>query len=258
MTIFRRILTGSALAVLATGLASADTLISFTVTIPATATDLTNVQNLVTSWDPGGTGTYNTTASDTTSFYSGQTGFATGITMAGLNAANTTYNLQSYDIYVAANLVGSYDATAGGSGAVGSVHVDSYTGVALGSALSPALTPSADSTNDLFNTGNSPLANGGPDPIKATAVNLGAGASTGTIGYNKTQGSDYGCVLANGPTACITYTPQSSGLGTVTGTSPLDFYLSTATETVAALTSGNVTFTNSQTVAETITVVYDC
>ncbi len=256
MTIFRRFLTGSALAMLATGLASADNIISFTVTIPATATDLVNVQNLVTSWDPGGTGTYNTTASDSTSYVSGLTGFQSGVTMAGLNAANTTYTLHSYDLVVQSTLAGSYTATAGPAGASGSVGVTSYTGVALGGPLSPALTVGSDSTNDIFYN------DGGPTAKTSQAVNLGPNASTGNTPYSNSKAVDLGFWQANAVSggsvsSSAFYTPITSSLGSVSGASPLDLYLSTATATTSILTSGNVSYVNSQTAAETITVVYD-
>ena len=145
-----QLLSAAALMTVASGVASADTLISYTVTIPATATDLTNILLTLPGWNPGGA---SSTASDTTSYVSTQPGFVSGVTMAGLNAPGTTYTLQSYDILLKATLSGSFttmnmpDAS---SSATGTVHLDTYTSAALGSPNNPDLTNTTDPANDLF------------------------------------------------------------------------------------------------------------
>jgi hypothetical protein len=261
MKTLRRILSVAAIAIGVTGLASADTVISFTVTVPATTTDLNNLLKQITSWNPGGTGGFNAVASDATWAYGGTaaTGFTTGVTMASLNAANTTYTLQSYDVLVKSTLTGSFSATATTDGTSGTVHLDSYNAVSLGSTMS-ALTIHNDPSNDLFTSGGNPPG-GGPDPTSSTTAfgPLSNGTSTGTISVGtKSNSVDLGDFESNGgPPSGHSYTPITTSLTDVSGTSPLNFYFSTLTSTDFSFTGGNANGAQATNVAETLTIVYD-
>jgi hypothetical protein len=249
--------------VAACGIAGADEIISFTVTVPSTATDLTNYLVQLTAWDPGSNATaQDGIASDSTSYVSGQAGFVSGVTMASLDAANTFYNLQSYDILVKSTISGSFTVTNPSSNtatALGSAHLDSYTSVALGSHNSPALTSAADPSNDLFYVGGTPANAGGADPTTPitnySGSTLAPGNSHTTTFSNRSNSVDLGDFYENGGGSL--YTPITSNLSNVTSSDPLDFYISTLTGVDTNITAGNVTTTNSTTVAESMTVVYD-
>jgi hypothetical protein len=263
MTTFRRILIATAFVTLGASLASADEVIAFTVTLPSTATELTNLQALVTAWCPGCTAT----TQDTTSSNSNPSGLlfgpalTTGVTMASLNAANTTYSLQSYDIFVQSSISGNFsvsNAAAATGVATGHLNLDSYTAVALNQPLSPALTNNSDPTNDLFHTGSLP--GGGPDPTTSQYVvnpSLVAGATQTSSFSNVTSSADLGCLLSFSISRCSFYAPISTSLGLVSGTDPLAFNFSTATEVNTSLSGGNTSTANTTNVVETVTVFYD-
>ena len=124
--------------------------------------------------------------------------------MASLDEANTTYILQSYDVVVGATLSGTFNATAtGGQAAHGTGGVASYTAIAPGSTLSPALTSRGP---DGAFPGN------GPDPKKTTTINENSGVSTGAINYTNSSVEDLGYTLANDSgggslTSAVFYTP---------------------------------------------------
>jgi hypothetical protein len=258
MKTLRRILSVAALAVGVTGLARADTVISYTVIVPATPTELTNFLAQITAWHPGASGSFDTVASDSSSYVSGQTGFASGVTMASLNAANTTYTLKSYDILISSAISGTFSATALTDNASGSVHVSSYTAASLGSTMS-ALTSASDPANDLFTSGSTPPG-GGPNPTTTNSAfgPLSNGTSTANISFSKSNSTDLGDYLVNGgPPSGHSYTPISSDLSVVTTADPLNIYLSTLTSAVISINTGNASAVQHTTVGETITVVYD-
>jgi hypothetical protein len=269
MTLFRRILTGAALAVTAAGLASADNIISYTVTTSSNPTDITNLQVLLTSWCPGCTATAQDgvgSMAEPGSYVGAPSVTATGVTMASLNAPGTIYTLQGFDIRVVSAITGTYTVSnsVDASTASGTAHVDSYTAVALGSTLSPGLTNLVDPTNDIFNDGAVPGL--GPDPAStAISVNLAPGTNTSGSFTNVKQAADFGCVVTLSFTAaCQSYdkvtNPQltfQSVPVNVASTDPLTFYLSTATEVDSALSGGNTSTQNSTSVVEQITVTYD-
>jgi hypothetical protein len=206
--------------VAACGIASADSIISFTVTVPSTATDLTNYLAQVTAWNPGSNATaQDRIASDTTSYVSGQAGFVSGVTMASLDAANTFYNLYSYDILVKSTISGSFTATnpsSNTSTATGSAHLDSYTSVALGSHNSPALTNTVDPSNDLFYVDGTRANAGGADPTSTTQTYTGStlapGNSKTTTFTNRSNSVDLGFLYVNGAPAGSAYTPITSAI----------------------------------------------
>jgi hypothetical protein len=218
--------------VAACGIASADEIISFTVTVPSTATDITNYLAQLTAWNPGSNATaQDRIASDSTSYVSGQPGFVSGVTMASLDAANTFYNLQSYDILVKSTIGGSFTVTNPSSTvtALGSAHLDGYTSVALGSPNSPALTSAVDPSNDLFYVDGTLVNAGGADPKSPTTTysgnTLAPGNSKTTTFSNKSNSVDLGYLYANGTPSVGLYTPTTSNLSNVTSSDSLDFYI---------------------------------
>jgi len=257
------------LAVTAAGLASADNIIVYQVTIPSTPTDLLNVGALLTSWCPGCTATVqDTTASVATpvTWVLAPSATAVGVTMASLNAANTTYTLQGYDILVTSSISGNFsitNAANASSNATGSLNESSYTAVSLGSPLTPPLTQIADPTNDLFNNGGVP--GNGPNPQTANKVLSGlAPGMTATKSFSNVTGSaDLGC--DENPSSpfsapCANFfqnLPTSIAGVSVTSTDPLHFYLSTATAINTSITGGNNNESQVTQVTETIDVLYD-
>jgi hypothetical protein len=236
-------------------IASADVVTSFTVTIGPNSTDLTNQLLQLTPWDPGNpVFTVVSDASWSAGVFTGSapTGYVGGITMASLNTSGLAYHLQSYDIAVSQTLAGSWQATAGGSGSAGRVDIDSYLAVSLNATMG-TLDATHDPANDLFNP------SGGADPTSANVnVNFAPGGSTGTQTVNKTNKVGLGYDLANGSPAIANYTPITTGLGAVESSSLLDFYLSTLTAVnLSGITSGSVTTSNTTTVTDKITIVYD-
>jgi hypothetical protein len=269
MTLFRRLLTGAALAVAVAGFASADNIIVYQVTVPATTTDLTNMSALLTAWCPG----CNANIQDTTGSIATPAGWvlapsatAVGVTMASLNAANTTYTLQGYDILVTSSITGNFsitNAANASSNATGTLNESSYTAVSLGAPLTPPLTQIADPTNDLFNNGGTP--GNGPNPLTTNKVLSGlAPGQTASKSFSGITGSaDLGCDdNAGSPFAkpCSNFfqnLPTSIAGVSVTSTDPLTFYLSTATAINTSITGGNNNEVQNTQVTETIDVLYD-
>lgn len=262
---------GVAMATMAVGVASADNIIAYSFIVTFTPTDITNIQALVPGWCPGcNLSAQDTVASGAEPAAYGVTATATGVTMASLNAAHTIYTLQGYDIRATSTITGNFtitNAANSSSNANGTAKLDSYTAVSLGSPLSPALSNTLDSANDLFNNGHLP--GWGPDPASSTITinNLAAGASqTGTFA-NVVQSADVGCDFfpdtTNAP--CAVYneiTPPNSLAGinvqTTNGANDfLTFFFSTATEVNSSLTGGNTSTANQTQVKERITVTYD-
>jgi len=280
MTTLRRILTVSALATMAVGMASANTiLIGFGTSIGPTSTDLTNVSALLPSWDPGNA------SSTTTSNVSGGS-YQTGISMASLNAMGTGYTLVGFNISVKETLTGDYTITntSTNSTATGSAYVDTYTAVALNGTLSPALTNTMDPTNDLYNesaTGvgfpQPPYAQGeqvtsiggGPDPNapSQSGLNITPGGTFTAPSINASSNwVDYGCEITNKVFAGCTELSASgaannlltTNLALVESANPnLTFNFSTATETDTALTGGNNKTTYATNVTEMVEVTYE-
>lgn len=275
MTTLRRILAVSALAASATGLMSASPIIiGYTTTTSAQLTDITNVTALLPSWDPGGT-------NSTTSNVSGS-GYTTGTSMASLDAANTTYTLVGYDIIVDTTLSGNYTITAGNNGAAGTVYIDSYSAVGLGSALGSMLTGNntiVDPTGDIFakaNTGIPPggalptSVGGGPDAYPSSqGISLSANQSQTYSSAASSGLVDWGCEVTNDANSAPGYCKDSnissaqfnllgSDFGLVTSANPnLTFYFSTATTTDTSLTTGNTTTVYNTDVQEAVTVLYE-
>jgi len=277
MTTLRKIFI-TALAVMAiSAVASASTItIGYQTIISATPTDITNTTASLTSFNPGG--------SDSTVSNVSGTGYTTGISMASLDAANTTYTLTGFNISVKETLTGSYTVTdTSSSDATGSAFIDTYTAVALGGALSPALSVSTDPTNDLFNcsltdtgahsgscSGSNPgeqptSVGGGPDPNAPSSgqfdLTTGQSFDSGPINVNS-KWVDYGCEVT-GQSFCNESNIASalsneltSGLGAVEGPSGLTFDFSTLTTTDTALTGGNLTTAYSTSVQEQVEVTY--
>jgi hypothetical protein len=250
MNTLRRILTGTALLAAASSLAFADGIVSYTATSGSVATDITNLELQLPGWDPGGSNAIDFTGSTT---------------MHSLVAPLTTFNLQFWTLQVTSAISGTFTITndpASGTPATGSATLDSYTAVALGANLSPALTGNADSTNDIFYIGNS--AGVGPDPTtsKLTITALAPGGSDTKTYSNVGQTADYGCFLNSGGNPTGVATPgcgndDIASLAYVESHDPLNFFFSTATEVNTSLTGGNNSAVQSTTVVETITLTYD-
>jgi hypothetical protein len=261
------------------GVASADTIISYTATIPSQSVELTNSSVLLPAWDPGGSSTQDTTkASDGSSPSTiGGADTAFGVLMSSLNTLGVTYNLVSYDILVTTTINGSFTATNNANSTTsssGSAQLNTYTAVALGSSNSPALTNTADPLNDLFYS-SSPAGLSAPgegaNALSPTQVDTGsnviAPGATKTTTFNGTGNAkntaDLGQYYVNGSGDTAGYTPITTAnqtvdptLALVTTTDPLDFFFSTATTVTTAL-SGNPATASFTKVAETVTVVYD-
>jgi len=273
MRTLRRILAGAALAIMAVGVASADNIISYTATVNFSPTDFANMQVLLTAWCPG----CNATVQDNTASTPEPAGYgvsttATGVTMASLNAPNTVYTLQGYDIRVTSTITGNFSimnaANASGN-ATGNAHLDSYTAVSLGNQLAQ-LNSVQEPTNDLFYNGNPSSYGFGPDPStpSISIPGLAPGTSQSVSFTNVTQSADVGCdFFPNKNSApCSSYSeikPPNSIAGinvqTTNGANDaLAFYLSTSTQVDSSLQNGSNTSTSNTTqVKERITVTYD-
>ena len=273
MTLLRRIAIGAALAVTATGLASANNIVAYQVTVGPTLTDLTNVSALLTAWCPG----CNSSPQDLiTGLTAGQNpvpwigtapAFTTQATMASMNAANTVYTLQGYDILVQTSITGNFtitNAANASSNATGTANENSYTAVSLGSPLTPPLTNIADPSDDLFFDSLEP--GEGPDAQTSnlTLPNLAPGAFQSMSFTNVKGQADLGCDFNAGspgfPGPCAFFfenLPTSISGVSVTSTDPLHFYLSTATAITSSITGGNNSGSQNTMVSEKITVLYD-
>jgi hypothetical protein len=284
MTTLRRVLT-TGLALLAGSVAaSASTLtIGYSTTISATPTDITDVLAAVLpSWNPGG--------SDATLSNVVGTGYTTGISMSSLTGG--IYTLTGFNITVKETLSGSYTVTndiSASSNAQGTAYIDTYTAVALGGPLAPALSSTVDPSNDLFTCnvtlvgktatgcpGTNPgeqntSLGGGPDPASASTANFnlapGASFNSGAINVNS-KWVDYGCeVLGNSfcnesnianaiGNELSSSVNGSLGLADVTGSSGLTFDFSTLTSTDTQVTGGNLSSQYNTQVSEQIAVTY--
>jgi hypothetical protein len=246
---------------MAASLASADNIISFTTTVSG-PTDLTNMAAFLTAWDPGSTGGTSVVASDSTSPYSALSGFESGVTMASLDSAGFTYTLNSYDIYVNGSIAGSFTAIAGETGVPsGHVWLDAYSALSLGGTMT-ALTSASEPTNDLFNGGALEPPADGPDAATAhKAIGpLAPNATSAPQTVSASAQSDLGCTIATGPgNGPCNSVPNFIGgdLSSVEGSSLLDFFVSTLTNTDTQFTSGNATTTNHTTATDVITIAYD-
>jgi hypothetical protein len=239
-------------------IASADIIVAYSTTFGPTATDITNQLMALTPFSPGASGL--TTASDgswSANFStSAPGGFTTGVTMASLNSPGVVYTLQSYDILVTQTITGNFSATAGGSGSTGTVGINSYAAISLGSSPG-ALVAGTDPSADLFNGGVGDNFQG-PNPTYSNiSANLTSGQSTGLITLNRSNKADFGSFLQGNSPPSNPYTPITIGLGTVKQSTPLDFYLSTLTTVNTSISGGNVTTTKATSVADAVTVVYD-
>lgn len=220
MTTFRRLFTTAGIAVAMCGFAQADTIITYTISIPLalTATDVVNATGTVTAWNPGGSN-----ASDFIVPTSGPT-------MASLPS---NAHLQFYDIVVSENVQGTIVIQNGNADAFGAANFSIDTQGALG--INHPISTDGNFTNDVFG-------GAGPDPKKVFNVSgLAAGATTSSS-FSITSTKDTGHLSDGATTAppdpwtayLFTFTSQgSSGLGG----------------------NGHLTFTDS--VLATITVSYD-
>ena len=260
MTTFRRILTGAALAVMAAGLANADFIIAYTVTLPSTQTDLTNLQANLTPWCPGCAGL--TVLSNAEPLGYGAPTATTGVSMDSMNAPSTIYTLQGYDILVKTSISGNFsitNAANSSSNASGTVNENSYTAIALNGILSPALTQITDPTNDLFYNGSVPGNGPNPQTASMTVSNLGPGQTQSTSFANVKDSADVGCdnFPDHSNARCAFYVEITNSLGLVESSSLLPFFISTATAISQTITGGNNTTAQNTNVLESITVTYD-
>jgi len=279
MRALRRIMTGAALAILASGVAMADDIVSYTVTIPATPTDLLNINKLLTAWHPGGSTTQDLIGSDSSlpAAYGGVPGgdtYLSGVTMASLNAPLTTYTLEGYDILVKSTVSGNYTITQAANAStnmVGSVSETYYTAVSFNGQLTPPLTANVDPNNDIFYTdGTTTDSNGpAPTPSQLNVPNLAPGQSLTKVVSASSIASlceniDGGNLPGNGPYPinglCLLTPPTTIGnTYTIDPTTndPLSSYSSTNTYVLIGGSGGQLGFQQNTKVAETITVTYD-
>jgi hypothetical protein len=279
MTTLRRFLITAIAVGAVSAVASASTItIGYSTTISTTSTDITNLTALLPAFNPGD-------SNSTTSNISGN-GYTTGISMASLNTAGTSYILTGFNISIDETLTGSYTITntSTTSDAVGNAHIDTYTAVALGSTLSPALSGSTDSTNDLYNcsatvvgahSGSCSGANqgeqiasvgGGPDPNAPSSGSFDLAQNGGTYSSGPinvtSKWVDYGCEIATNAFCNETNVNNAanneltSNLGLVEGPPDLTFYVSTATQTDTSVTGGNLTTAYNTSVGEQVEVTY--
>lgn len=269
MRTLRRLLTGAAvLATMAVGVASADNIVSYTVTIAMQPTDLTNVLAMLPGWCPGCISSPEDSIGSTAepAGYGPGGTIPMGVTMASLAPTDT---LQGYDILVTSIVTGNYtisNSATASSNATGSAHLDSYTAVSLGNQLSPALNNvgNQEPTNDLFYNPNNPDGYGyGPDPATSTTgFNLAPGTSTTVSFTSLTKTADVGCDFFpntnNAPCSNYNEINPPNSLSNINVEAPaLNFYVSTSTETLAAFSNGNASISDSTQVKERITVTYD-
>jgi hypothetical protein len=258
MNTLRRIFITAIAASAVAGVASADQIISYTTSITS-PTELVNVAVNLPAWNPGGA---NTTASDAAGGQYSVT--QTGVTMNSLSTAGVAYNLQSYDIYVGSQLVGTYQATAGANGASGSFHIDNYTALSEGTTM-PSLVGQIDPANDVFYKDGQTPDGGGPDVVGASnPVSLLANQLSSVYTVNGFTDADLGCVLkrigrGQTPANCDTPSPFiTTGLSSVEAANLLNFYVSTLTSTDSSFSgSGNITSTFTTSVTESVTIAYD-
>jgi hypothetical protein len=268
------------------GVASADTIVGYNISIGTTSTDITSLVNsLLPGFDPGSS---NTMVSNVPA--AGGNPYTTGISMNSLNPSLFNYTLIGFNIAVKETLTGTYTITntSTNSAATGTAYVDSYTAVSLGSPLTPPLTNSADPTNDLFNcsvtgTGIKPpcasqgeqitSTGGGPDPNGPLSSNINipddGGTFTPASAMNvNSSWVDYGCEVSAQQFCTDTAANKGYGNELLTGQIPLSVlanilgtnlnaYFSTATQTDSSLTGGNNSTTYDTMVQEQVTVTYD-
>jgi len=282
--LFRRILTGSALAAMLAGFASADTIIGYTATLSSTSTDITDKTLALPAWNPGGANSMLSTVSGN--------GYTAGISMASLDVPGMTYTLVGYNILVKESLQGQYTITnnSTNSAANGTAYIDTYTAVALDSTLAPPLTNTADPANDLFNCSKTGVGlpssscgqgeqisspGGGPDPNAPLSSTFNIAANGGTFTsamFNvNSKWVDYGCEVTSLATSVATpkvgtfctenATNQGATFlqagGLLNGPPDLTFDFSTATQTTTTVTGGNLSTQYATFVTEQVSVTYD-
>lgn len=298
MKSLRRILITAVAAVAVSGIASADTIIGYTSTATTAATDVTNELLTVPAWDPGDT---NTTVSNISG---GTPVYTTGISMASLSAANTSYTLVGYNITVKATLSGSYTITNSSttSSSSGSVSIDTQTAVGLNQTLG-FFDNTHDATADLYScVNNNPTATGvgvtnagtgcpgtalgeqpatstggGPDPTSGTSgsITLATGGTAGSSQSFAATGTsnwvDYCSEVMNDAFTADTTTAKGSACAGNPLLTPVaaiknsnqaiaalvNFYVSTATESVLILSGGNNSATYNTSITEQIAITYD-
>lgn len=156
MTTLRRVLTGTALAAMVSGLATADSIVSFTTTIGPDTTDVINTTLSLPAFDPG----VDAPAGAVLDFY----------TISVTETINGTIDVTN--------------STANTFGAGALFGVDTLGAVSIGVPLTGDGQPDGvggDATNDIF--GGS-----GPDPKETLSVaGLTSGSSTGVVSYSKTK-----------------------------------------------------------------------
>ena len=191
MTTLRRVLTGTALAAMVSGLATADSIVSFTTTIGPDTTDVINTTLSLPAFDPG----VDAPAGAVLDFY----------TISVTETINGTIDVTN--------------STANTFGAGALFGVDTLGAVSIGVPLTGDGQPDGvggDATNDIF--GGS-----GPDPKETLSVaGLTSGSSTGVVSYSKTKTLSTGDLTDGATTAppdpitlyFSTFTSQdSAGLG---------------------------------------------
>ena len=154
MTLLRRILAGGALIVMASGLASADQIATFTSSFPSSTTDVINSTLAINAFDPG------------------------------VNGIPAGAVIDFWTLSVTQTIAGTIDIknnTANTFGPGAFFGVDTKGAVSIGSKLTGDGQPDGfvgDATNDLFG-------GGGPDPTANLSVaGLAVGGDTGAVPYS--------------------------------------------------------------------------
>jgi hypothetical protein len=254
----RRLLLTAVAATVFSGIASADTVISYTVNLPSTVTDLNNVLLQLTAWNPGVVQSLSNVASDNTlpALISNGPTITGGITMQSLNANGVAYVLQSYDIFVSPTVSGTFSVTDTSGNVSGTANVTSYTAASLGSTMA-TLTSSSDPTNDLFYKNGNVPGNGANVNTNQIGVNLTTGQSTGNQPLTGgVIGADLGFSKQFNSTNNF-YVPISTSVNSVKSSNALQFYLSSLTNVTTTLSGGSTSTAKSTSIAESITVFYD-
>lgn len=227
MNLFRRFLLTGALTVAACGFASADSVISYSISIPSTPTavDLVNSTNTLTAWNPGGTNAADFILSNES------------LTMAGLPAGAV---LVWYDIHLTEVITGTITLQNTGSSSFDTDFADfnvrTHAGLGLTSLSAYNSTFDRFGTQDLF-------AGFDANAVGDFDVTGQAGGTTQSTAYTGSSVRDTGHLFN---TSAVTAPPD-----------PFTIFLRTFTEQASSGLGGNGASTYTDSVQAFVTITYD-